>query len=254
MSLQKYDTRLSQIVTDWDDLWEAHRGPGEVTGEAQRRLLMRYSPAVYGYLLGAVHDPDVADDLFQEFALRLVRGAFGRADPARGRFRDFLRTALIHLVTDHHRRAGKMHLPLTADVADRVPPVADPEEAERQFLAHWRARLIDGAWSALEDFERRIGQPLYSILHLRAEQPELSAAQLAERLAPKLGRPLTAEWVHKRLHQARKKFTDLLVEEVARSLEDPSTERLAEELAELDLLERCRAALGRRTLACHSQG
>src|SRR5829696_7116124 len=98
--------RLSQIATAWTELFQAHRGPEPALGEARRRVLMRYHTAVYRYLLGAVRDRDVADDLFQEFALRLMRGAFRGADPDRGRFRDFLKTALGRLVTDHGRHAA----------------------------------------------------------------------------------------------------------------------------------------------------
>ena len=39
--------------------------------------------AAYRYLLGAVHDPDAADDLCQDFAVRFLRGDFRRADPGR---------------------------------------------------------------------------------------------------------------------------------------------------------------------------
>src|SRR3712207_7176976 len=44
-----------------------------------------------------------AEELLQEFAVRFLRGDFRRADPQRGRFRDYVKTALIHLVIDHQR-------------------------------------------------------------------------------------------------------------------------------------------------------
>jgi hypothetical protein len=59
--------RLSQIATPWTDLGQASAGSMPALDAARRRLLLRYSPAVYSYLLGAVRDPDIADDLFQEF-------------------------------------------------------------------------------------------------------------------------------------------------------------------------------------------
>jgi hypothetical protein len=49
------------------------------------------------------------------------------------------------------------------------------------------------------------------------------------------------------LHRARKKFAELLVAEVARSLQTPGPEALEQELCALDLLGYCRSALpGRR--------
>jgi RNA polymerase sigma-70 factor (ECF subfamily) len=70
--------RLSQISTIWADLFAAHGGPPTEIGMARERLLVRYTPAVYGYLLGATRDRGAADELFQEFALRLIRGDFQR--------------------------------------------------------------------------------------------------------------------------------------------------------------------------------
>src|SRR5262249_42420161 len=73
--------RLSQIATPWEDLDQAHAGSVPALDAARRRLLQHYSRAVYSYLMGAVRNEDVADDLFQEFALRLMRGGFRRANP-----------------------------------------------------------------------------------------------------------------------------------------------------------------------------
>jgi DNA-directed RNA polymerase specialized sigma24 family protein len=58
---------------------------------------------VYRYLLKALRDPEAAAEQSQEFALRFVRSDFKEADPERGRFRDFLRTVLYHLVVNYYR-------------------------------------------------------------------------------------------------------------------------------------------------------
>ena len=42
MKLDTPPSRLSQITTDWADLFEAHQGPREAITEAQRRLLVQY--------------------------------------------------------------------------------------------------------------------------------------------------------------------------------------------------------------------
>ena len=51
----------------------------------------------------------------------------------------------------------------------------------------------------------------------------------------------------KALQRSHAKFAELLVEEVAISLGEPSREELAKELGELDLLKYCRSALERRS-------
>jgi RNA polymerase sigma factor (sigma-70 family) len=236
--------RLSQIATPWTDLDQAHGGMLPALDVARRRLLLHYSSAVYSYLLGAVRNPDVADDLFQEFALRLMRGAFRRADPRRGRFRDFLKTALGHLVTDHYRWQGRgphQHHGSADPATDR----STLAEAEERFSEEWRAQLIDRTFAALEAFERRTGQPLHTLLHFRVENPDLPVADMARRLSGRLGQEPSATWVYKHLHNARQKFADLLVAEVARTLDCPGVEQLGEELAELGLLRWCRPALDR---------
>jgi len=245
MIREEQNAHLSQITTVWKDLAQAHGGAAPAISAAQQRLLRRYAPAVKSYLLAAARDHDAADELFQEFALRLLRGAFKHVHPGRGRFRDYLKAALCHLVVDHQRHRRGNHRPLPEEVPDPHPPQPPCDEADRTFLTAWRNELMQTALQALHDFERRSGQPLFLVLDCRLEYPEMPAAEMAGRLAARLGRPLTAEWVHKRLHLARQKLADLLVEEAARTLADPSEEDLAEELSDLELLDRCQAALGR---------
>jgi RNA polymerase sigma-70 factor (ECF subfamily) len=244
MGKENHGGRLSQIATPWADLDQAGAGNMPALDEARRRLLQHYSSAVYSYLLGAVRNPDVADDLFQEFAVRLMRGAFRRADPRRGRFRNFLKTALSHLVTDHYRRLRRVPRP-----HDGFPePATDRSlltEAEEQFVEEWRAQLIDRTFAALEAFEERTGQPLHTLLQFRVDNPDLSVADLARQLSGRLGQEPSAAWVYKHLHNARQKFADFLVAEVARTLDGPGAEDLGQELAELGLLRWCQPALER---------
>src|SRR5438552_1199877 len=103
-----FQQRLSQIETAWTLIHQAHGDAADPDTLAQAALLQRYQAAVYRYLLGAVRNPDTADELFQEFALRVVRGSFKRADANRGRFRDFVKTALINLVINHHKKQGRL--------------------------------------------------------------------------------------------------------------------------------------------------
>jgi RNA polymerase sigma-70 factor (ECF subfamily) len=228
-------------------LFQAHRGAPDAIADAQREILQRYSTAIRRYLLAAVSDANTADDLFQDFALRFVRGDFKQADPVRGRFRDYLKRSLYNLVVDHQRRQRGQPLPLPGDIADSsVGCVIVPEAAEQAFLADWRADLMGRAWAALERWEVRTGQPLHTVLRLRAANPDLDAAKMADRLAPRVGKHVTSGWVRKRLHFARARFTDLLLEEVAQTLAAPTREELEQELVELGLLGYCRDALERR--------
>jgi RNA polymerase sigma-70 factor (ECF subfamily) len=237
------DERLSRISTLWTLVHQAHQGSVTAVNTAQRALLERYSDAVYRYLLGALRDRDAADELFQEFSLRFLRGDFKNADPGRGRFRNFVKTALYHLVIDYQKRQQARPQSLATDVGEPVPRHT---EAEQEFLNGWREELIERTWRALVELERKTGQPVHTVLRYRAEHPVLSSEALAEQLGAELGKSFSVDAIRMALHRARERFSDLLLREVAQSLENPSVDELREELTDLGLLGYCHSALKRR--------
>ena len=172
MSEHELQSRLSRISTIWTLLADADSEQNSRVQSSQMALIQRYQGAVYRYLLGATHDPDVADELFQEFALRFLKGDFRRVDPDRGRFRDYLRTTLVHLVVDHQKRQWKRAQPLDSALAQPEASPDGPAEADRQFIHSWRDDLLARAWTALAEAERQGGQPYYSVLHFRVENPQ----------------------------------------------------------------------------------
>jgi RNA polymerase sigma-70 factor (ECF subfamily) len=222
---------------------QAHDGPAEAATAARQQLLQHYAGAVQRYLRGSLRDPEAADELAQEFALRFLRGDFHRADPQRGRFRDFVKGVLVHLIADHHRRQQRQPQLLPTSAADLATPVSRPVDPDHQFLNSWREELLDRAWKALRRLQEQTGQPFYSVLHFRAEHPQLRSALMAEQLTGALGRPVTAAWVRQTLHRARDKFAHLLVTAVQQTLDRPTAAQLEEELVDLGLLEYCRPAL-----------
>ncbi len=243
MANQGPHPRLSQILTCWSVVCRAHAGPAASMEAARRALFERYGGAVYRYLHGALRDAPAAEELYQEFALRFLRGDFRRAAPEGGRFRDFVKTALLRLVARHGARRQSGPRPLEVDVADPAPDA--PERAEREFLRSWRAELLARAWQALARSDEETGRQFYQTLRLRVEQPGLSSEQLAAELAARLGKRVTAAAARQTLHRARAAFAARLVDEVAQSLADPTAGGVEQELADLNLLEYCRPALTR---------
>jgi RNA polymerase sigma-70 factor (ECF subfamily) len=242
MSMSDASDRLSRISTQWTMVFQAHDGEAAIVTAAQRQWLERYSGAIYRYLLGAVRDPQVAEELAQELAFRFVRGDFRKADPGRGRFRDYLKTALIHLVTDHHRAQQARPRQLGSEIQAPPSPIPPSVDAEADFVTHWRQELLDRTWKALA-----AAQPDYhALLLFRVENPEGSSADAAAQLSARLGRPITAAAVRKGVQRAHGKFAELLLTEVEQSLGSPTTEELTQELRELDMLKYCRSALQRR--------
>jgi RNA polymerase sigma-70 factor (ECF subfamily) len=184
-----------------------------------------------------LHDPYAADEVFQEFAVGLLVGNLRGADPDRGRFRDFVKGTIFHLVSKYRKRLGRWPASLPTD----VPAVNQDERYfDDEFLISWRDELLGRTWAALEDWEREKGQPFFSVLRFRAEHPDMRSSQIAEDLSVNLGQKLTATAIRQILHRARARFSELLLIEVGRSLMDPTPANVERELIELSLLEFCR--------------
>jgi len=81
--------RLSRIRTRLTIWLQAHQGEGEAAIAARQQLVLRYYGAVYRYLLAMLRDPAAAEDLTQEFAVRLLRGDFKHFDPSAAAFAIF---------------------------------------------------------------------------------------------------------------------------------------------------------------------
>jgi RNA polymerase sigma-70 factor (ECF subfamily) len=245
MSPEDIGNRLSRIQTVWSLVFQANQGEKDAAVAAQQELLLRYRGAVYRYLLGALRDPDAADELAQEFAVRFLQGSFRRADPHRGRFRDLVKTAVRHLMIDHWRRQGKAPAQAGSAMHLEEEP-AEVEDGDEPFLARWREELLAHAWQALEATEGRTGQPYHTVLRWKTESVQAHSDELAARLSARLGRPFSDNALRKLLYRARLLFADLLVEEVARSLPTADTDEVERELIELGLLEPCKSALAQR--------
>jgi DNA-directed RNA polymerase specialized sigma24 family protein len=243
------DAHLSQLTTRWSVIFQACHGPERADKAAQAQVLERYCAAIYRYVLRVLGDPDLADDACQEFAYRFVRGDFRRADPAKGRFRDYVKKAVIRLVREFHRNriARDRITPLESETAEApaTPTPIDVQEAE--FFALWRKELINRAWDEMELQQSATGPPYYAALRLKAEEPEMSAAGLADRLRSLGKGDYSAAGVRQVLHRSREIFAEKLLAEVRRSILSDDDDVLADELAELDLLTYCRQALKRRS-------
>jgi DNA-directed RNA polymerase specialized sigma24 family protein len=239
-------SRLNQIATLWSAVRQAHNDSSDEARLARAALLERYRGAILRYLLGAFRDADAAEEISQDFAFRFLHGDLRGADRDRGRFRDFVKGVLFHMVADYHHKRKKAGGVSASDLPEpgaECPVAAEREEA---FRLSWRDEMLARAWSALQAVEQSTGQPFFTVLRFRADHADMPSAQMAEQLAGPLGKTLTAAGVRKTLERARDRFADLLLDEIAQAIDTPSTARLEEELIDLGLLAYCRDALTRR--------
>ncbi|MEZ6059390.1 MAG: sigma-70 family RNA polymerase sigma factor [Planctomycetaceae bacterium] len=237
---QTFDQHLSSIQTSWSIVHDAKLGTNAVAA-AREKLLRRYRGAVYRYLLAVVKDAAVADDLTQDFALKFTRGDFRTADPQRGRFRKFVKTAVLNLVRDHHRKGRNRPVKLPDEEALPVDAAA-ADSPEQQFVDSWKQELLNRAWSALKA-QRETELPLFDVLQFRSQNADLRSAELAKRLSDVLGREVTANWVRQVLFRARNKFAELLLQDVVHSLNAPTRDDVEAELRETGLYEYCAPVL-----------
>ena len=143
----EFDPHLSEMSTQWAIVIQAHSGVPDEAQRAITQLMLRYSGAVHRYLLKALKDPDAADELNQEFAVRFLRGDFRHSDPTRGRFRDYVKRAVQNLIKDHYRRRRPT---VSIDANTPEPAAADVGMADfdEQFIESWRRDLLERAWIA----------------------------------------------------------------------------------------------------------
>jgi RNA polymerase sigma factor (sigma-70 family) len=245
MKQQSASHQLNLISTNWSLVCRAHQSPGDAADSARRQLLERYGGAICRYLRKVLPEPGAAEEVFQEFALQLVHGNLRGANPERGRFRNFLKGTLFHLIADYQKHQRDWPAPLPADGA-ALAAIPEDVESDRLFADSWCDELLARTWAALAKVKSATAQPFYAVLRFRADHPDMRSPQLAEALSAQLGRSFTAAGVRQTLHRAREKFATLLLDEVSHALANPGAQELEEELVELGLLDYCRPALERR--------
>jgi hypothetical protein len=80
-------------------------------------------------------------------------------------------------------------------------------------------------------------QGFYTILRLAVDNPGLSSTGLASRAEVELKKTIRPDTYRQLLRRARRRFAEILRDEVASTLEDPSPEALVDEFVDLGILD-----------------
>jgi len=148
-------------TTDWTLILQARTQDEDARRAILGELIGQYWKPVYCYLRRRGYGNDEAKDLTQGFFEQVVLGhsLVQKADPARGRFRNFLLTSLNRYVggvrrvaTSKKRRPQQGWLPLEGLDSFNVPEPAGGVTPEDAFAHDWAASLIQ---QVLEDVERQ---------------------------------------------------------------------------------------------------
>src|SRR5277367_3702122 len=131
-------------------------------------LCENYWYPLYAYLRRRGYAADEAQDLTQEFFVRVLEGRYlDRADPEKGRFRSFILTSLKFFVADEGdrdragKRGGGMVVPLEFSSGEeryqREP--GHDETPERIFERRWALSLLDRVIEKLREEFVHHGRP-----------------------------------------------------------------------------------------------
>jgi DNA-directed RNA polymerase specialized sigma24 family protein len=216
-------TRLDEITTQWSLLRRAHQGPA---GAARNTLALRYAGAIRGYVGALLQDSQDADELSQEVLVRILHGDFAGATPERGRFRDLLKVAVRNMVrTWWGRKQRRASVPL--DLGQVPAPEGDELPGEAEWVSTWQKNVLKMTWDAMESYEfSHPGTIAWTLLRLRADHTDDDLGRLASRLQAATGRAFRPAALRQQLRRSRLRFAQLLIEELARGLDDPTPERV----------------------------
>lgn len=220
--------------TAWTDVLAG--GGAEGARRSIEFLAENYWKPIYSYLRARwSKSGEEAADLTQAFFLTLLEGdVIRRADPDRGRFRAFVKTALTHFMVDEGRRARALKrgggLAIRSLEAGAAYEAADPRgrPPDEIFDRAWRGEVLARAARLLEDVLRREGKEVtfqvFSDCYLSG-----STTTEYRPLAEKFGISLSD--VSNHLVHAKKRFNEAVRTVVAGTVAGAA--ELEEELAQL---------------------
>jgi DNA-directed RNA polymerase specialized sigma24 family protein len=213
--------------THWSLVSRAGSPESPQARAALAELCSVYWYPIYALIRRKGNGPDQALDLTQEFFARLLeKGTFAAADPGKGRFRAFLRTDCHYFLIDHLRRArawggGIPTVSIDARGAEErycFEP-SDTLTPDRLFYRAWALTLLDKVLDLLAcEYAAKGRSELFDRLKIALTQGKGAVA--AATLAAEVGK--TADAVNMAVHRLRKRYREILQEQIAATLDEPS--------------------------------
>jgi RNA polymerase sigma-70 factor (ECF subfamily) len=211
-------------TTRWSIVLQA-TGNGQDARAALESLCRTYRAPVLAFIRGRGYRNDVAEDLTQSFfASFLEREDYAAANPARGRFRAYLLTAIRHFLVNSAetantaKRGGRVSFESIDEVADENSALsATGETPEAAFEQAWALVILNAALRRLRD-EARLADKLELFDQLRDFLIEVPDDDDYARVAARLG--MRRNTVAVSVHRLRLRLRELVQEEVAQTAAD----------------------------------
>ena len=215
-------TRWSRVIAAGD--------PNEPDArESLAELCAAYWYPLYAFIRRRGHDPEQARDLTQDFFARLLeRGILAQANPARGRFRSFLRTICAHYLANRRDRenarkrgGGRAAVPIDAVEAEGryARELAEELTPERIFDRAWALALLGRILEQLRrEYDEAGKSATFEVLRVGLDHGpgDVPHAEIAARLGTSEGAARVAA------HRLRRRYGELLRREIASTLDDQS--------------------------------
>jgi RNA polymerase sigma-70 factor (ECF subfamily) len=225
-------------TTHWSVVVAAGDTQTAQSAEALETLCRTYWFPLYAYVRRQGASLEEAEDLTQEFFLRLLSGRLVKyAHPECGRFRTFLLTSLKHFLVSEWRKAerqkrggGQFFVPWDTRAAEQYYAAEPPGAlaAEQIYEKRWALTLMERALTRLRDEYHAAGKgPLFEALKqcVWGEESPRPYAQIAKELG------VTEEAVKTGVHRLRERCREVLRTEVAHTVARP--EEIDDELRHL---------------------
>ncbi|MGI8965302.1 MAG: RNA polymerase sigma factor, partial [Limisphaerales bacterium] len=215
-------------TTHWTVVLTAGRKHTPQSDTALEQLCKTYWFPLYAYVRRRSHSKEDAEDLTQAFFVKfLEKNYLENLSNERGRFRAFLLASLKHFLGNEwdksqrqKRGGGAAHLSLdwqTADTQFQIAAnVASPEKTfDREWAIALLAKVIERLQAEFES-DHRAGQFEHLKIFLSAGKGAVSYSDAARNLG------MEESAVRVAVHRLRKRYRQLLTEEVAQTLADPT--------------------------------
>ncbi len=219
------------------------RANGDIDDEALQALAAlcdSYWYPVYAYIRRSGYGAHDAEDLTQGFFAKLLeKGTLAHADPAKGRLRSFLLTCVRNYLHNEHERASAQrrgaHLLTSFDAGwaeERfASEPADDLTPDRLYQRRWALTLLEFTLQVLEqeysaDGKRELFATLRPCLGFTKEKTP-NYADLATHLG------CTESTVKSHVFRLRQRWREILFQQVSVTLDDPTSDEIKGELAEL---------------------
>jgi RNA polymerase sigma factor (sigma-70 family) len=193
-------------------------------------LCENYWYPLYAYLRRRGYAPDQAQDLTQEFFMRVLEGRYlDRADPEKGRFRSFILTSLKFFAADEkdRQRAQKrgggavVSLEFSSGESGEERYQREPghdDTPDRIFERRWALSMLERVMERLREEFVQHGSPenFERMKVFLLGQSEAPYADLAREMTTSEGALKVA------IHRLRKRYRELFRQEIADTVADPA--------------------------------